>query len=65
MRRPVRMITLPSIASRSSRFGLPTSSFPSGVIVAAFKPKRASLIARAAAVTTSLSVRRRLSSERS
>jgi hypothetical protein len=65
MRRPVRMITLPSMASRSSRLGLPTSSLPSGVIVAALMPKRASLIAAAALVTTSLFVRRRLSSERS
>ncbi len=65
MRRPVRMITLPSIASRRMRLGLPTSSAPSGVIVAALRPKRASAIAFAAAVTTSLFVLRRLSSERS
>ena len=48
------MITLPSIASRRIRFGLPTSSAPSGVIVAALIPKPASRIARAAASTTSL-----------
>ena len=41
IRRPVRTITLPSIASRISRLGLPTSSAPSGVIVAAFSPKPA------------------------
>ena len=39
MRRPVRTITLPSIPSRISRFGLPTSSAPSGVIVAALIPR--------------------------
>ena len=33
------MMTLPPIASRSSAFGLPTSSAPSGVMVAAFSPK--------------------------
>ena len=65
MRRPVRMITLPSIASRSRRFGLPTSSAPSGVTVAALIAKRASRMASAAAVTTSLVVSRRFSSERS
>ena len=65
MRRPVRMITLPSIASRSRRLGLPTSSAPSGVIVAALSPKRAAAIACAAADTTSLEVLRRFSSERS
>ena len=59
------MITFPSIASRTMRLGLPTSSAPSGVIVAAFNPKRAATSAWAAAVTTSLSVRRRLSSDRS
>ena len=65
MRRPVRMITLPSMASRRSRLGLPTSSLPSGVIVAALSPKRASRMARAALATTSLLVRRRFSRERS
>ena len=39
------MITLPSIASRRMRLGLPTSSLPSGVIVAALMPKPASRIA--------------------
>ena len=65
MRRPVRMMTLPSISSRTIRLGLPTSSAPSGVIVAAFSPKRDSVIAFAAAVTTSFFVLRRLSSDRS
>ena len=65
MRLPVRMITLPSIASRSRRFGLPTSSAPSGVTVAALMPKRASRIASAARATTSFEVLRRLSSDRS
>src|SRR3954454_712056 len=65
MRRPVRMITLPSIASRRRRLGLPTSSAPSGVTVAALRPKRASAIAAAAAETTSFDVLRRLSSDRS
>ena len=45
IRRPVRMITLPSISSRRMRLGLPTSSAPSGVIVAALIPKPASRIA--------------------
>ena len=42
MRRPVRTITLPSIPSRIMRLGLPTSSAPSGVIVAALIPSPAS-----------------------
>ena len=65
MRRPVRMITLPSTASRRIRLGEPTSSLPSGVTVAALSPKPASRMASAASVTTALSVSRRLSSERS
>ena len=39
MRLPVRTITEPPIPSRKMRFGLPTSSAPSGVTVAAFKPE--------------------------
>ena len=39
MRRPVRTMTLPPIASRRMRLGLPTSSAPSGVIVAALRPE--------------------------
>ena len=65
MRRPVRTITLPSIASRRIRLGLPTSSAPSGVIVAAFRPRPVSLIRFAASVHTAFSVARRFSSERS
>ena len=65
IRRPVRMMTLPSISSRRIRFGLPTSSAPSGVIVAAFSPNRDSRIAFAASMTTSFLVVRRFSSERS
>ncbi len=65
IRRPVRTITLPSSASRSSRFGLPTSSAPSGVIVAALSPSPVARIAAAASVQTPFSVARRLSSERS
>ena len=38
IRRPVRTITVPPISSRRIRFGEPTSSAPSGVIVAAFSP---------------------------
>ena len=38
IRRPVRMMTVPSTSSRRIRFGDPTSSLPSGVIVAAFSP---------------------------
>ena len=38
-RRPVRTITLPSTCSRRIRFGEPTSSAPSGVIVAALRPR--------------------------
>src|SRR3954465_3117108 len=65
MRRPVRTITLPSTPSRRIRFGEPTSSLPSGVIVAALSPNPASRIARAASWTISLPVERRFSSERS
>jgi hypothetical protein len=32
------MITVPSISSRRMRLGEPTSSAPSGVTVAAFRP---------------------------
>ena len=53
----MRTITLPSIASRISRFGLPTSSAPSGVIVAALIPKpRLAPSPRRASVQTSFSV---------
>ena len=52
MRRPVRTITLPSIPSRMMRLGLPTSSAPSGVIVAALIPSPASTIAAAASSQT-------------
>ena len=65
IRRPVRTITLPSTSSRRIRLGEPTSSLPSGVIVAALRPKPASRIARAASWTISLPVSRRFSSERS
>ncbi len=65
MRRPVRTMTLPSIPSRMSRLGLPTSSAPSGVIVAALIPSPASTIAFAASSQTPFSVARRFSSERS
>ena len=64
-RRPVRMITLPPMASRSRAFGLPTSSAPSGVMVAAFRPKPWRTVAAAASKTTWFRVRRRFSSERS
>ena len=65
IRRPVRTMTVPSIPSRISRLGLPTSSAPSGVIVAAFRPRPVSRIRAAASVQTSLPVARRFSSERS
>ena len=39
MRRPVRTITRPSTCLRRMAFGLPTSPAPSGVIVAALRPK--------------------------
>jgi hypothetical protein len=65
MRRPVRMITLPSTSSRRIRFGEPTSSAPSGVTVAALIPKPASRIAAAASDTHAFAVSRRCSSERS
>src|SRR4051812_13071155 len=65
MRRPVRTITLPPISSRRMRFGEPTSPRASGVIVAAFRPRPCSRIARAASWTTPLVVARRCSSERS
>ncbi len=41
IRRPVRTMTLPSTSSRRMRLGEPTSSLPSGVIVAALSPKPA------------------------
>ncbi len=63
--RPVRMITLPPISSRRIRLGEPTSSRPSGVMVAALMPKPLSRIARAASWTISLPVSRLRSSERS
>ena len=59
------MITRPSSSSRRIRLGLPTSSLPSGVTVAALRPKRASRMAAAASDTTALDVARRCSSERS
>src|SRR5262245_21942269 len=65
IRRPVRTITRPPISSRRIRFGEPTSSTPSGVIVAAFSPSPCSRIAAAASKTTLFSVVRRVASERS
>ncbi len=65
IRRPVRMMTLPSTSSRRMRLGEPTSSRPSGVMVAAFSPYPASRIARAASCTISFAVERRASSDRS
>ena len=65
IRRPVRTITWPPISSRRIRFGEPTSSAPSGVIVAAFSPSPASRTAAAASWTTAFCVARRCSSERS
>ncbi len=65
MRRPVRTITLPPTRSRISRFGLPTSSAPSGVIVAALIPNPVSAIRAAASSQTRFSVARRFSRERS
>ena len=65
IRRPVRMMTFPSTPSRTMRLGEPTSSLPSGVTVAAFRPNPASFIAAAASSTTALDVARRCSSERS
>src|SRR3954471_11761420 len=59
------MITLPSTSSRRMRFGEPTSSFPSGVTVAALVPKPASRIAAAASDTQAFRVSRRRWSERS
>ena len=65
MRRPVRTITLPSMPSRMIRFGLPTSSAPSGVIVAALMPNPAETIAAAASSQTLFSVARLFSSVKS
>ena len=48
MRRPVRMITRPPISSRRIRFGEPTSPAPSGVTVAAFRPRPVSRMRAAA-----------------
>jgi hypothetical protein len=59
----VPTITFPPTASRMIRLGDPTSSRPSGVMVAAFRPKPAAFIAAAASVTTPLRVARRLSRE--
>ena len=56
MRRPVRMMTLPSTSSRRMRLGEPTSSSPSGVIVAALIPKPQARIACAASLTTAFAV---------
>ena len=53
------------ISSRRIRFGEPMSSRPSGVIVAAFRPRPCSRIACAASFTTAFFVVRRFSSERS
>ena len=64
-RRPLRMMTLPPIASRSRALGLPTSSAPSGVMVAAFRPKPWRTTASAASNTAWFRVRRRFSSDRS
>src|SRR5918996_6056238 len=65
MRRPVRTITWPPISSRRIRFGLPTSSFPSGVMVAALRPRPCSRIVRAASKTTRFPVSRLEARERS
>ena len=59
------MITLPPIPSRTIRLGEPTSSGPSGVIVAALRPSPASRMAAAASSTTWLDVARRFSRPRS
>ena len=56
---------MPPISSRRIRFGEPTSSAPSGVIVAAFSPSPASCTAAAASWTIAFVVARRDSSERS
>ena len=56
IRRPVRMITWPSSASRRIRLGEPTSSLPSGVTVAALIDSFASRMASAAWSTTAFSV---------
>ena len=50
----MRTITLPPIPSRTIAFGVPTSSLPSGVIVAALIPSPAALIAAADSCTTPL-----------
>src|ERR671930_331862 len=58
IRRPVRTITRPPISSRRIRFGEPPSSRPSGVIVAAFRPRPCSRIAAAASWTIAFLVAR-------
>src|SRR5215211_2430049 len=65
MRLPVRTITRPPISSRRTRFGEPTSPAPSGVTVAAFRPRPASRTAAAASWTTWFCVVRRDANERS
>ena len=65
MRRPVRTMTVPSMPVLKMALGEPTSSGSSGVTVAAFMPNPVSLMAAAASCTTSLSVARRFSSDRS
>jgi len=47
-RRPVRMMTLPSISRRKIAFGEPTSPLISGVMVAALRPSPVRFIAAAA-----------------
>src|SRR5205085_3031104 len=65
MRRPVRRITVPLIASRRMAFGEPTSPLVSGVMVAALRPRPEATMAAAASRTTALCVARRLASDRS
>ena len=59
MRRPVRTMTLPSIALRRIALGEPTSPCPSGVTVAALRPSFVRFIAAAASSTTAFFVARR------
>ena len=61
IRRPVRTMTVPFMPRRRMAFGEPTSSAPSGVIVAALIPSPVSRIASAASWTTPFSVARRFS----
>src|SRR6266566_3983565 len=58
-------MTRPSTARRRIALGLPTSSLPSGVTVAALTPKPVAISDCAASCTTWLRVFRRLTSERS